>query len=98
MPTSQIFYDVQTTAETKKYSADLTAFLPSGGSAVSAAGSYAYQAGSPSGSCAAAITGGSIITLTYGPPTTTGVVYLYGAATLSDSEIRAVRWVVHVEW
>ena len=98
MPTSQLFYDVQTTAETKKYSADLSAFLPSGGSAVSASGSYAYQAGSPSGSVAASISGGSILTLTYGPPSATGVVYLHGQATLSDSQVRAVRWAIHVEW
>ena len=98
MPTSQIFYDVQTLAETKKYSADLSAFIPTGASAVSAAGSYALQSGSPSGSVAAAISGGSVITVTYGPPSSTGVWYLRGLATLSDSQVREVRWVVHVEW
>lgn len=98
MTTYQTFYDTQLIGEIKKYSADLDQFIPSGGSTTAISGSYAYRTGSPSGSVAASVTGGSIGTLTF-TATSAGVVYLDGyGATMTDSQSRRVRWVIRVDY
>jgi len=96
--TYQIFYDTQLVGEIKKYSADLDEFVPSGGSVSALSGSYAYRTGSPSGSVAASVTGGSIGTLTF-TAASTGVVYLDAySATMTDNQARRVRWVIRVDF
>lgn len=96
--TYQTFWDTQLLGETKKWSADLDQFIPSGGSVTAVTGSYAYRTGSPSGSVAATVTGGSIVSLTFSAPCT-GVAYLDAYdATMTDSQDRRVRWVIRVDF
>lgn len=91
-----INFTAQTTAETRVLTYDITDLL-AGGSATSASGSYAYQGGSASGSLATSVSG-STLSVVFGPPSAAGVYFIDARVVTSASAVRAVRWVVRVDW
>lgn len=94
--TTQLFWDTQLNGEIKKYTVDLTEFLPTSASVVSASSGYAQTFnGSSSGSMATTVTNPYVTFTT--PSLTTGVYTLGGSATLSDGQIRAFKVFVHVD-
>lgn len=97
MSTYNTFYDTQLTSEVKKYTVDLSAFLPSGGSVASASASYSQTYnGSASGSCATSVTA-SEVTFTSPALSATGSYLFTVSATLSDSQIRKALYVIRVD-
>lgn len=96
MSTYNTFYDSQLTGEVKKYTVDLTAFLPTGGSVSSGSTSYSQTYnGSASGSCTVVVTAS---TLTFTAPSLATGSYLFTcSATLSDSQIRKALYVIRVD-
>lgn len=98
MSTLQTFYDVQFTNEVKKYTVDLSAFVPTGGSVASGSTSYAQSYnGSASGTCTTAIDGGSALTFTTPALSAAGLYTFTASATLSDSQVRKVVYVVRID-
>lgn len=97
MSTFQTFYDTQLTAEVKKYTVDLSAFLPSGASPASASTSYAQTyGGSVSGSCVTTVSA-SGVTFTAPALSTAGLYTFTVSATLTDSQIRKAFYVIRVD-
>lgn len=93
--TTQIFYDTQLNGELKKYTVDMTEFLPSGGSVASASSGYAQSFnGSSSGSMSTSVTSPYVTFTT--PSFSSGLYTLGGSATLSDGQVRAFKIIVHV--
>lgn len=98
MSTLQTFYDAQLTSEVKKYTVDLSAFVPTGGSVASGSTSYAQTYnGSASGTCTTAVDGGSALTFTTPALSAAGLYTFTASATLSDSQIRKAIYVIRVD-
>ena len=96
--TLQTFYDTQLTSETKKYTVDLSAFIPTGASAVSGSTSYAQTYnGSAAGTFSTSINGGSAVTFTATGLSAAGAYTFTTSVTLSDSQVRKVIYVVRVD-
>ncbi len=93
--TTQLFWDTQLSGELKKYTVDLTEFLPTGGSVASASSGYAQTFnGSAAGSMATSVTTPYVTFTT--PSLTAGVYTMGGSATLSDGQVRAFKIFVHI--
>lgn len=93
---TQIFYDTQMTAELKKYTVDLTEFLPTSASIAGASAWYAQTfGGSTSGSMATSVTSPYVTFTT--PSLTTGLWTLGASAALSDGQIRKALVIVRVD-
>lgn len=95
--TVDAFYDSQRTGEVKKYTTDMSNFLPAGASISSASANYVQTYnGSASGSCATAVSGGSV-THTSPALSTTGTYTFTVSATVSDGEVRKAVWYINVD-
>jgi len=95
--TVQTFYDTQLTAEVKKYTVDLSAFLPAGGSVVSGSATYSQTfGGAASGTCSVSTTA-SAATFTSPALSAAGLYTFTLSATLSDSQIRKAYYAIRVD-
>jgi hypothetical protein len=100
MSTIQSFFDSQLTNEAKKYTTDFGEFFSSGASIAAAASTSAsYQqtlGGAASGSCAMALTGGSLVTHTSPALSAAGAYTFTVAASCTDGQVRKALWYVSV--
>ena len=101
MSTYQSFFDSQLTSEIKKYTTDFGEFFSSGASIPSAgSASASYQqtlGGAASGSCAVAVTGGSLVTHTSPALSAAGAYTFTVTANVTDGQTRKALWFVRVD-